>query len=71
MSLMVRAGAVRKATPGITDLCRASVPIDLGVWGLAVGSPHPGCAEAAKGAGVHRLKGIVSWVQYVARQYGC
>jgi len=71
MSLVVRAGAVRKVTPGITDLCRARVPIDLGVWGLAVGFSHPGCAEATKGAGVHRLKGIISWVQYVVRQYGC
>ncbi|RLJ04364.1 MAG: hypothetical protein DRP08_01940 [Candidatus Aenigmatarchaeota archaeon] len=67
----MRASAVRKVTPGITDSCRVRVHIVLGVWSLAVGSSHPGRAGAAKGAGVHRLKGIISWVQYVARQYGC
>jgi len=36
----------------------------------AVGSPPPGCAEAAKGAGVHWSKGDASWVQNVVRQFG-
>ena len=59
----------RKGTLRITGLSRPIVHIDGAVWYLAVGSSYPGCAQAAKGAGVHALKGIVSWVKYVARQY--
>ncbi len=36
---------------------------------IDVGSSYPGCAEAAKGVGVHQLKGIVSWVQNAVRQF--
>ena len=42
---------------------RARAPIDPARCYFAVGSPPPGRAQAAKGAGVHRLKGDVSWVQ--------
>jgi hypothetical protein len=58
-------GDFRKATPGISELWRARAPIDPARCYLAVGSPSPGCAVAAKGTGVHWLKGDVSWVQYV------
>lgn len=34
----------------------------------AVGFPPPGRAAAAKGTGVHWLKGDISWVQYVVIQ---
>lgn len=64
-------GAVsdRKVTPRITGLSRPKVHIDGAVWYIAVGSSYPDCAEAVKGAGVHVLKGIVSWVKNVARQF--
>ena len=68
--LLMRAQAVKQATPGVTDLSRARVPIDLAVWYLAVGLGHPGGAGATKGWVVHPLKTYTSWVQYVARQYG-
>jgi len=46
--------------------------------GVAVGWASPGCAEsfflkslhAAKGAGVHGLKGHLSWVQNGVSQFG-
>lgn len=59
----------RKVTPGITELSRPRAHIDGAACYIDVGSSYPGCAEAAKGGGVHPLKGIVSWVQYAARQY--
>ena len=59
----------RKGTPRTTGLSRPIVHIDGAVWYIAVGSSYPGCAQAAKGVGVHALKGIVSWVKYVVRQY--
>ena len=49
-----------KVTPGITELSRPRVHIDGAVCYIAVGSSYPGCAAAAKGGGVHPLKGIVS-----------
>ena len=60
----------RKATLGVTGLSRVRAHIDPAVCHIAVGSSHPGCAAAAKGGVVHPLKAYVSWVQYVARQYG-
>ena len=57
------AGDFRKATPGIMESWRARAPIDPARCYFAVGSPPPGRAQAAKGAGVHWLKGDVSWVQ--------
>jgi hypothetical protein len=39
--------------------------IDGAACYIDVGSSYPGRAEAAKGGGVHPLKGIVSWVQNV------
>ena len=54
-------GDFRKATPGIRELWRARAPIDPARCYLAVGSPSPGRAVAAKGTGVHWLKGDVSW----------
>ncbi len=59
----------RKGTSRITGLSRPIVHIDGAVWYIAVGSSYPSRAEAAKGAGVHALKGIVSWVKNVARQF--
>jgi hypothetical protein len=44
--------------------------IDPACCGVAVGSPSPGCAVAAKGTGVHWLKGDVSWVQNGVSQFG-
>ena len=55
----------RKGTSRITGLSHPIVPIDGAVWYIAVGSSYPGGAEAAKGVGVHALKGIVSWVKNV------
>ncbi len=60
---------VRKGTSRITGLSHPIVHIDGAVWYIAVGSSYPGRAQAPKGVGVHALKGIVSWVKYVARQY--
>ena len=59
----------RKVTPGITEFSRLRVHIDGAVCYIDVGSSYPGCAEAAKGGGVHPLKGIVSWVQNAVRQF--
>ena len=59
----------RKATPGVMELSRSRVHIDGASCYIDVGSSYPGSAQVAKGAGVHRLKGIVSWVQYAVRQY--
>ena len=58
----------RKGTPRITGSSRPIVHIDGAVWYFAVGFPYPGCAQAAKGVGVHALKGIISWVNNVVRQ---
>ena len=59
-----------KATPGITGLFPPRVHIDEEVWHLDVGSSHPGAGAGPKGLAVRQLKGYVSWVQYVVRQYG-
>ena len=59
-----------KATPGITGLSRPRVHIDGEVWHLDVGSSHPGAEGGPKGPAVRRLKGYVSWVQNVVRQFG-
>ena len=68
--MLMRVGSVRKVTPGITGLSRARVRIDLAVRYLDVDSSYPGRAQSAKGAGVHRLKGIVSWVKNEVTQFG-
>ncbi len=65
------ASGIRKATPGIMGPWPLKVHIDEARWCVVVGSPFPGCAAAAKGTGVHWLKGDVSWVQNVVRQFGC
>ncbi len=65
------ASGVRKATPGIMGPWPPKAHIDEARWYVVVGSPSPGCAQAAKGTGVHWLKGDVSWVQNVVRQFGC
>ena len=59
----------RKATPRVISWSLPIVHIDGAVWYFAVGSPYPARAEACKGVGVHALKGIVSWVKNVARQF--
>jgi hypothetical protein len=61
--------ANRKVTPGIIELSRPRARIDGGACYIDVGSSYPGCAEAAKGGGVHPLKGFVSWVQNAVRQF--
>jgi hypothetical protein len=59
----------RKVTPRIIRWSPPIVRIDGAVCYFAVGSPYPARAEACKGVGVHALKGIVSWVKNVARQF--
>jgi len=66
----MRALSVRQATLEVTGSSRARVHIDPAVWYIAVGLGHPGGAGATKGWVVHPLKTHMSWVQYVARQYG-
>ncbi len=44
--------------------------IDPACCGVAVGWASPGCAAAAKGDGVHVLKGHLSWVQNGVSQFG-
>ena len=61
-SLLLRLSYGREATLGVMGLSRQRVHIDGEACYVDVGSSSPGCAQAAKGAGVHRLKGIVSWV---------
>ena len=68
-AFLIEAVSDRKVTPRITGLSHPIVHIDGAVWYIAVGSSYPSRAEAAKGAGVHVLKGIVSWVKNVARQF--
>jgi len=67
---LVEARSVGQATPGVRSSSRARVHIDPAVWSLVVGSGYPGSAGGAKGRTVRPLKAHVSWVQYVARQYG-
>ena len=62
------AGNDRKVTLGVMVLSRLRVHIDGAVCCVAVGSSYPGSAEAAKGEGVHLLKGIASWVHNAVRQ---
>ena len=69
MSPLMGAKYDRKAISGITELSRLRVQIDGAVCYIDVGSPQPGCAEAAKGGGVNPLKRLVSWVQNVVRQF--
>ena len=68
-AFLIDAVSDRKVTPRITGLSPPIVHIDGAVWYIAVGSSYPGCAEASKGVGVHALKGIVSWVKNVVRQF--
>ena len=68
-ALLIGAVSDRKVTPRIIGLSPPIVRIDEEVWYFAVGSPYPARAEACKGVGVHALKGIVSWVKNVARQF--
>ncbi len=82
MSSLMGARDDQKVTPGITELSRPRAHIsfcdfnhkliehiDGAACYIDVGFSYPGCAEAAKGAGVHRLKGIMSWVQNAVRQF--
>jgi hypothetical protein len=59
-----------KATPGITESSRLSVPSVGAVCYLDVGSSHPGAEEGPKGLSVRQLKRYASWVQTVVRQVG-
>ena len=70
VALLIGAQSVRQATLEVTGSSRARVHIDPAVWYIAVGLGHPGRVGAAKGWVVHPLKSHMSWVQYVARQYG-
>jgi len=67
---LMRIQAVRQATLEVTGSSRVRVHIDPAVWYIAVGLGHPGRVGPAKGWVVHPLKSHMSWVQYVARQYG-
>ena len=69
MSSLMGARDDRKVTPGITESSRPRAHIDGEACYIDVGSSYPGRAEAAKGGGVHPLKGIVSWVQNAVRQF--
>ena len=66
----MRIQAVRQATLEVTGSSRVRVHIDPAVWYIAVGLGYPGGVGPAKGWVVHPLKSHMSWVQYVARQYG-
>jgi len=68
-AFLIGAVSDRKVTPRITGLSPPIVHIDGAVWYIAVGSSYPGHAQGAKGVGVHALKGIVSWVKNVVRQF--
>ena len=68
-AFLMEAVSDRKGTPRIISWSPPIVRIDGAVWYFAVGSPYPARAEACKGVGVHALKGIVSWVKNVARQF--
>ena len=59
-----------KATLGITESSRPSVPSVGAVCYLDVGSSHPGAEEGPKGLSVRQLKRYASWVQTVVRQVG-
>ena len=63
-------GGIRKATSGIMESWLPRVHIDEAHCFSVVGSTPPGCAQAPKGTGAHWLKGDVSWVQNVVRQFG-
>ena len=67
-TLLLRVESDRKVTLGKTEWCRARVPIDHDACYFDVGFAYPGGAQAPKGAGVHRLKSIMSWVKSVVRQ---
>ena len=69
MSSLMGARDDRKAISGITELSRLRAQIDGAACYFVVGSSHPGRAEASKGEGVHLLKGFVSWVKNVVRQF--
>ena len=69
MSSLMGARDDRKVTPGITESSRPRAQIDGAACYIDVVSSYPGRAEAPKGAGVHRLKGIVRWVQNAVRQF--
>ena len=56
MSSLMGAKYDRKAIPGIIEWSRLRVQIDGAVCFIDVGSAYPGCAQAAKGGGVHPLK---------------
>ena len=68
-AFLIGAVSDRKGTPRVISWSRPIVRIDGAVWYIAVGSSYPGRAQAAKGVGVHALKGIVSWVKNVVRQF--
>ena len=56
MSRLVRAKDDRKVTPGVTELSRVRVPIDLVACFLDVGSSYPGSAHNCQGWGCTPIK---------------
>ena len=68
-AFLIEAVSDRKGTPRKIGWSPPIVRIDGAGWCFAVGSSYPARAEACKGVGVHALKGIVSWVKNVARQF--
>ena len=67
-TLLLSVQSNRKVTSGITEWCLARVHIDQDACFFDVGFTYPGGAQAPKGAGVHRLKGIMSWVYNAVKQ---
>lgn len=59
-----------KATLGITGLFRVRDLIDHEVCHLDVDSTYPPRAKDWKGLAVRQLKGYVSWVKNVVKQFG-
>src|SRR3546814_14344620 len=54
-----------KGTPGITGCYGPRVPIDGGVWHLAVVSSHPGAVVGPTGMAVRHLQWSASWLKTV------
>lgn len=59
-----------KATLGITGLFRVRDPIDHEVCHLDIDSTYPPGVKDWKGLAVRQLKGYVSWVKNVVKQFG-
>ena len=59
-----------KDTSGITGLYSFKVLINSSVWHIDVDSTCPRAVVGFKGLAVRQLKGNVSWVENVEKQFG-